>query len=213
MELMRLVVQQHLHPERDLHASWLPADWPARYRRVSLLGPGGQAAVAELLRRTDPSTAAWDFNVDARVRRLALLDGASLRRLAAYCGFAAHKPLLRMRGIGSQLKRQARRYDSDGARFIEDRLPALTALRMNPQRLQQRPIATGRIVVERGYRLLFAALAGEDSALVQRVQRKLPRRVATLPVPALEPQQVRQLHELMLLAIVPERLPQWDWLF
>jgi type III secretion protein K len=45
------------------------------------------------------------------------------------------------------------------------------------------------------------------------VRRRFPRRLAVLSVPTLEPGQARQLDELMLMCIVPERLPQWDWLF
>jgi len=71
----------------------------------------------------------------------------------------------------------------------------------------------GRVVVNRGYRLLLAALQGEGEPLLRRVQHKLPRHGAAVQPPLLAPRQREQLRELMLLCIVPERLPQWDWLF
>jgi type III secretion protein K len=49
--------------------------------------------------------------------------------------------------------------------------------------------------------------------VLRRLQHKLPRRISGFRVPQLAPPQARQLHELMLSCIVPERLPQWDWLF
>jgi type III secretion protein K len=216
-DLLRLVMRYNLHPELDLHPSWLPADWPARHRQVARLGVAGQGVLSDLLRRDGAGagvaagTARYSF--DSRMSRLALIDGTSLRRLAAYTGLCAHQPLLRQRGVGTQLRRQARRFDADAADFVIERMPHLSELRMNLSALQQRPHGAGRVVFDRGYRLLLAALAGEDAAVVQRVQRKLPRRVAALSVPALAPRQAAQLQEVLLQCFIPERLAAWDWLF
>jgi type III secretion protein K len=212
MDLLRLVARYNLHPELDLHPSWLPGDWPARHRKVERFGVAGQAVLSELLRRE--IVAEPQFNFDSRLRRLALLDVPSLRRVAIYTGLCAHKPMFKLRGgVGAQLRRQAQRIAPDAADFVAERMPQLTEIRMNPQRLQERPLSAGRVVLSRGYRLLIAALFPEGQALTQRVQRKLPRRVAALNLPSLNPRQSAQLQELMLLCIVPERLPEWDWLF
>jgi type III secretion protein K len=215
MDLVRLVMRFNLHPEIDLHPSWLPSNWPARHRSPARLGQAGRAVLADLLRRGQaPVAAAADYNFDSRLKRLALLDAAALRRLAAYLGFCAHLPLFRLRGgAGFQIRRQACRFDADAVDFVLDRVPQLTELRMDSAVLQQRPIATGRVVIDRGYRLLLGAAAPEGEAVLRRLQHKLPRRLSVLSVPQLAPRQARQLHELMLSCIVPERLPQWDWLF
>ncbi len=215
MDLVRLVTRFNLHPEDGLHPSWLPADWPARHRAVARLGPAGREVLAAMLRHAQaPARAGTDYNFDSRLKRLALLDAASLRRLAAYLGLCAHLPLFRLRGgAGAQIRRQARRLDRDAAEFVLDRVPQLTELRMDAATLQQRPLATGRVVLDRGHRLLLGAAASESAAVLQRLRLKLPRRISALSVPALEPRQAQQLHELMLSCIVPERLPQWDWLF
>lgn len=212
-DLMRLLMRHNLHPELDLHPSWLPPDWPARHRQVARLGPAGQGVLADLLRREGGAAHEPRYRFDAPLSRLALVDGPSLRRLAAYTGLCAHKPLLRQRGLGGPLRRQARRLDADAAEFVAERMPHLSELRMSVSQLQQRPQAAGRVVLDRGYRLLLATLAGEGAGVVQRVQRKLPRRVATLDVPALTPRQTAQLQEVMLQCLIPERLPAWDWLF
>ncbi|HYE39592.1 MAG TPA: SctK family type III secretion system sorting platform protein [Ramlibacter sp.] len=212
MELVRLVTLFNLHPERDLHPSWLPPEWPVRHRQLQQYGPAGKAVLADLLRNRAGMVPS-EFSFDSRMRRLALLDGSSLRRLAAYCGLCAHKPLFKVRGVSSQLRRVARRLDEDAVEFVVDRVPQLSELRMEAGGLQERPLSTGRVVLNRGYRLLMAAVAPEGDATLRRVQRKLPRRVASLSIPALKPRQAAQLSEVMLLCIVPERLPQWDWLF
>ena len=209
MDLVRLALRQQLHPELDMHPSWLPAAWPARHRRVLDHSTSGQALMSELFRR---QLGADLPTFDSPLRRLALLDGPSLRRMAAYVGMAAHKPLLQSRATARQLKRQAARIDSDGAEFVTRRMPDVPELRMNLSALQQRPLSIGRVVIARGHRLLLGALAGEGDALVGRVQLKLPRRAALSP-PALSPRQAQQVHELVLMCIVPERLKQWDWLF
>lgn len=211
MDLVRLVTAFNLHPERHLHPSWLPPAWPPRHRRPERFGPAAQELLGHLLQRGAPH--APEFNFDSRLRRLALLDGASLRRLALYCGLCTHKPLFKLRGVSAQLRRQARRLDPDAVDFVLDRVPLLTEPRMDASALQQRPITTGRVVAARGYRLLLAAMSEDTEAIRRRVLWKLPRRVSTLAVPRLAARQAAQLSELMLLCIVPERLPQWDWLF
>jgi len=215
MDLVRLVVRFNLHPEAGLHPSWLPANWPARHRSPARLGEAGRAVLAAQLRRAQaPAGGMADYNFDSRLKRLALLDADALRRLAAYLGFCVHQPLFRLRGgAGAQIRRQARRFDADAVDFVLDRVPQLTALRMDGSVLQQRPMAAGRVVVSRGYRLLLGAAASEGEAVLQRLRHKLPRRVSALGAAALQPRQAQQLHELMLSCIVPERLPQWDWLF
>lgn len=214
MDLVHLLVHCNLHPELNLHPSWLPTDWPAHHRSVAALGRTGQAVLANVLRQRMPVENTPDFNFDSRLKRLILLDTASLRRLAVYCGLCAHKPLLKVRGgVAAQMRRQAQRFDEDAVEFVMDRMPQLSEIKMNTQAIEQRPIATGSVIVNRGYRLLLGAVAPEGEVVLQRLRRKLPRRVSSLNLPRLQPRQIQQLSELMLLCIVPERLPQWDWLF
>ncbi|KQW02542.1 hypothetical protein [Rhizobacter sp. Root1221] len=206
--LAQRLVALNLHPEQDLHPSWLPAGWPARHRRF---GAAGRAVLGDVLRAADAPPPVWSF--DDPAERLALVDGPSLRRLAAYCGFAVHRPAFRQRGLARALERQARRYDADAVPFVLDRLPHLDHFAMNLRDLEARPSGAGHLVVDRGHRLLLAALSGTGEVLSGHVRRKLPRRVSSRPLPVLRPAQQAQLIEVILLCIVPERLPQWDWLF
>lgn len=214
--LLRLVARANLQPEESLHPSWLPAPWPAHLRtRLGRLGPRARAALGDVLARQGVLAPAPGYDFDSRVKRLLLLDPFALRRLAFTTSLCAHAPLLRPRrgGLASLLRRQARRLDPGALEFVLDRAPELTALQMSVHPLKERPAGCGRLLVDRGYRLLLAVLSAEGEAVVQFGQRKLPRRVATLEVPALAPRQKDQLVELMLGCIVPERLAPWDWLF
>lgn len=213
LRLLQQVMQFNLHPERDLHPSWLPREWPLRHRRLAGFGAGGQAVLSDCVRRWEGEPLPPEYDFESPLRRLALMDGAALRRLAAYCGFAVHRPAFKLRGVSHLLRRQARRYDDDAARFVLDRLPQLDQFVMNTSALEARPHSAGQLIVNRGYRLLLAAMSPEGEAVMRRVRRKLPRRAAQLHPPELRAAQRAQLSEVMLLCIVPERLPQWDWLF
>ncbi len=209
--LVRLIARFHLHPELDLHSSWLPRDWPARHRQVARFGAAGRVVLADWLR---PSLPQVPLRFDAPLTRLMLFDSASLRRLAFYCGLCAHASLMDQRGsVGRRLRRLAQRVDDDGREFVLDRTPRLTSLMMSNSSIEQRPAAAGRIVVNRGYRLLQRVVATQGDAVLQRLQRKLPRRVSRLPLPELTSTQLAQLSELILMCLIPERLVQWDWLF
>lgn len=214
MDLVRLVTRFNLHPEAELHPSWLPADWPTRHRTPARLGPRGRAVLSQLLMRASADGVSNDFNFDSRGKRLVLLDAGSLRCLALYCGLCAHLPLLRQRGaLSGQIRRQARRLGDDALDFVLERVPELTEIRMDAKVLKDKPAGAGHVIATRGYRLLLGLMATEGEAVLQRLQHKMPRRVSTYRVPALEARQQRQLGELVLSCIVPERLPQWDWLF
>jgi type III secretion protein K len=215
-DLRRLVVRYNLHPELDMHASWWPGHWPAACRKAGRFGPQGQAVLGQLLRQGvfgPPLDWAFDGDFGSPLKRLALLDARSLRLLAATCGLAVHRSLFRQWGWVAQTRRQARRWAPDVADFIEERVPALPSLPMSLQRLDEHPHGLGRLMLRRGHRLLMALLAAEGGAVLGRVRLKFPRHFAAETVPALSGAQRRQLEELVLFCIVPERVPEWDWLF
>lgn len=216
LALMRLVLRFNLQAHASVHPSWLPADWPASARaRLRRLAPEAQAVLRDVLVRLGVLPAAPDYAFDSSVKRLLLLDPPALRRLAFYASLCVHAPLMRPRrnALALSLRRQARRLDADAVEFVLERVPQATELQMSAHAFKERPGACGRVLVDRGYRLLAALVADEGEAAAERLARMLPRRVAALPVPALAARQKQQLRELVLACIVPERLPQWDWPF
>lgn len=213
LRLLHQVIDFNLRPQRDAHPSWLPPEWPLRHRapRGEVAGAGG--VLAGSVRHAEPGAHAVEYDFDLPLRRVALLDSIALRRLAAYCGFVVHRPAFKLRGVGAELRRQARRYDADATHFVLQRAPRLDRFTMNTAALEARPHGAGRLIVHRGCRLLLAALASQGDAILRGAMRKLPRRVCDGRLPELDAAQRDQLCEVMLLCIVPERLPEWDWLF
>jgi type III secretion protein K len=211
--MTRLLARFHLHPEAQLHPSWLPASWPARHRHVERFGVDGQAVLSTILQRRLPDAEGFDTDFAPPRKRLALLDGRDLRMLALYCGFATHRELLRERRVGPPLRRQLQRFGPEAANFVMHRMPELPAFQMNNASLLTRPMGAGRAIWRRGARLLLALVAQDGPAVCERTRLKLPRSLAEGKLPALSPEQLAQLDELVQLSILPERLSSWHWLF
>lgn len=213
MDLARIGIRFNLHPEDDVHPSWLPASWPPGYRRVNQLGSAGKVMLGKYVRQWGKLDEHIDFNFDSPRRRLALMDGRSLRILAAYCGLCVHKPLFELVATSHDMHRLARRIHPDAARFVIGRTPALTGLVLSKRLAPNNPLALGSLVMSRGYRMLLGVLASEGSAIVRKVIRKLPRRVSALKIPSFRTAKLEQVSELIFLCLVPERMSEWDWLF
>lgn len=213
IRMANLLTRYNLHPEADLHPSWLPAAWPAAHRQVARFGEAGLAVLSDWLRRRLPGAAHYDAEFESARKRLALLDGRALRLLAVYCGFGTHRALLRHRHLGPVLRRQLQRYEPGALAFAMDRMPDLPAFEMNNAVLVAHPAGAGRVLVWRGARLLLALLAQDGPAVTERTRQKLPRHVSAGDLPMLTQGQLQQLEELVQLSIVPERLSSWHWLF
>ncbi|SPK74716.1 conserved protein of unknown function (plasmid) [Cupriavidus taiwanensis] len=247
--LARAVADFMQRPLAQLHPSWLPADWPLAWRRAERFGPaaadvlarplglaGADAARDAVIRRL--------LEAPPSLARLVLVARNDLRLLAWWLGLAVHQagfaserrmlpaqladslaPLpgaLAAPLLGSApraMRRAARRLDRHAVAFILKRVPALPALPMNLAPLRAHPPGAGRLMAERGYRLLCGLLAAEAphaehaAALLQALRRKFPRRLASLAPAPLSPAQAAQLRELLLLNLIPERFPAWHWLF
>lgn len=216
LRMAHALIRYNQRPDLTVHPSWLPADWPLVHRQPQRLGQRGGEVLAALLQRELPApSSGFDVEFATPRKRLALLDGPALRRLAWYCGAALHKETLSERALRREMRRQSRRFGGGAEAYVDQRLPALSALHADSEPLRARPPAAGRIVWTRGLRVLLSLLTQDrgDASTLARVRLKLPRRLAGLRLPPLQARQRRQLEEIVTLSIVPERLPQWDWLF
>ncbi|SPA42738.1 SctK: non flagellar T3S system conserved protein [Cupriavidus taiwanensis] len=247
--LARAVADLAQRPLAHLHPSWLPADWPLAWRRADRFGPAAADVLAQPLGLAGADAARDAvihrlLEAPPSLARLLLMPRSDLRLLAWWLGLAVHQagfaserrmlpaqladsiaPLpgaLAAPLIGSApraMRRAARRLDRHAVAFILKRVPALPALPMNLAPLRAHPAGAGRLMAERGYRLLCGLLAAEarheeDAApLLQALRRKFPRRLAALSPAPLTPAQAAQLRELLLLNLIPERFPAWHWLF
>ena len=183
---------------RDRPASELAARRTGRRACGALRGCGrpGARCSPTLLRAA--GRRCWrpaDYGVDSPLKRLALLDGAvaaPARRLARPVRARAAAAAARARlasGCG------ARRGGSTPTPWssCSNACRSSPGCRWPPHPSRSDPASRGRVLVDRGYRLLLALAAPEGEAALQRVaaHAAAPRRA--LPVPPLAPRQTQQL--------------------
>jgi type III secretion protein K len=209
MNLHRLVCEFNLRPDGYVDRSWLPGDWPEPYREPGQFGDRARAVLAKQILATAGLAQQFDFDFAAPEKRVAIAPDAFAQPNIA----AVHA---RGCAAGARSRADLRRR---GRHSGETPYPFVMKLRPIFAPYAPRVLAQGisgvcrEQVRERGYRVLLSFLSGSSTAVFGRFRLKLPKRVAELPLPALEVEQTQQVTELMLLCIIPERLGEWDWLF
>lgn len=200
-------------PSLDAHVSWWPPGW--RVHGAIALGAGGHQAGSTWLRRSHavPDAAQAAARPDSPIERLAWMDGPSLRRLALFSGFVAHRDHFETPGLALEMWRQAKRLDRELPDFALSRWPSCPPLAMSPRALVQRPRAAGRMVVRRSYQLMLSLLATQGDGLWRSARVKFPRSVAQAAPPAMPPERRQVYEELLFMCALPERFGSWDWLF
>jgi len=211
--VLRARLRAATRPSLDVHPSWWPPGW--RTQGKIALGDGGHQASSTWLRRTHavPDAAQAAARPDGPIERLAWMDGASLRRLALFAGFVAHRDHFETPGLALELWRQAKRLDPGLPDFALSRWPSCPALAMSPRALVQRPRAAGRMVVRRSYQLMLGLLASQGDGLWRSARVKFPRGVAQASPPVMSAERRLVYEELLFMCALPERFGSWDWLF
>jgi len=199
----------------DLHPSWLPADWPAPRRALARLGPSGHEALSAWLASVHQIDGrGLPFDTPAGIgERLAWIAGGDLRRIALTCGFLAHRSFFETPGLALEAWRQGKRIAPDLGDFALSRWSGSPVIAPSEQPMRERPLCAGRVIALRGYRLLLGCFAAEGEQVLRRARLKFPRRASAEPVAALRDERRGVVLELLHMCIVPERFPQWDWLF
>jgi type III secretion protein K len=211
--VLRARLRAATRPSLDAHVSWWPPGW--RVHGAMALGAGGHQAGSTWLRRSHavPDAAQAAARPDTPIERLAWMDGPSLRRLALFSGFVAHRDHFETPGLALEMWRQAKRLDRELPDFALSRWPSCPPLAMSPRALVQRPRAAGRMVVRRSYQLMLSLLATQGDGLWRSARVKFPRSVAQAAPPAMPPERRQVYEELLFMCALPERFGSWDWLF
>ncbi|MCA8380631.1 Yop proteins translocation protein K [Burkholderia cenocepacia] len=209
-----LVCDFNLRPDRYLHVTRVPADWPARYRSPDAFGTAGRKLLARHLLDLNGVADRHDFDVANPCARLALLPGAALEQLAAYAGLLLHRAWLRDALAGRRIRAEiAARLGGDALELALERAPEFGALADTLEPWRADPAALPVVIRARGGRLLadFIGVAGD--AVARRVRLKFNRAIDDEAPYWLNRAQRDQFGELMFLFLIPERLASWDWLF
>ncbi|KUZ05944.1 bcscK [Burkholderia diffusa] len=209
-----LVCEFNLRPDRYLHVTRVPAEWPARYRSLDAFGPAGRKLLARHLLDLNGVAEQHDFDVANPCARLALLPGAALEQLASYAGLLLHRGWLRdaltVRRIRAEI---AAKLGGDALELALERAPEFGALADTLEPWRADPAALPGVIRARGARLLadFVGVAGD--AVARRARLKFNRAIDHEAPYWLNRAQRDQFGELLFLFLIPERLASWDWLF
>ncbi|MFP3505564.1 SctK family type III secretion system sorting platform protein [Burkholderia sp. SIMBA_062] len=209
-----LVCEFNLRPDRYLHVTRVPAEWPARYRSPDAFGPAGRKLLARHLLDANGVAAHHDFDVANSCARLALLPGAALEQLASYAGLLLHRGWLRdaltVRRIRAEV---AAKLGGDALELALERAPEFGALADTLEPWRADPAALPVVIRARGGRLLADFIGVTGDAVARRVRLKFNRAIDDEAPYWLNRAQRDQFGELLFLFLIPERLASWDWLF
>lgn len=211
--LYRLAVEFNLRPDRYIDPSWLPHDWPARYRDFAAFGERGRAVLARHLLAQNGLAERYVFGFGSLVARLALIERSALTTLAAYCGLMLHRAWLQEAPNWRTHSVLVDAFGYNAMPFVLDRAPPFDAIGESLEPFRQTPRAAVDAIRQRGARLLLDFVAPEGDAIIERMRLKFARGVSEQPAYGLSPVHRQHLAELIFLCLIPERLAQWDWLF
>ncbi|WP_232438951.1 SctK family type III secretion system sorting platform protein [Burkholderia ubonensis] len=210
----RLVCDFNLRPDRYLHVTRVPADWPARYRSPDAFGPAGQKLVARHLLDAHDVAGRHDFDAANPCARLALLPGAALEQLASYAGLLLHRAWLRDALAVRRMRAEvAAKLGGDALDLALERAPGFDALADTLEPWRGEPAVLPAVIRARGGRLLADFIGAAGDAVARRVTLKFNRAIDAEAPYWLNRAQRDQFGELLFLFLIPERLASWDWLF
>ena len=215
------LVEFNLHPARFAHRSWFGALSSERTVSEAIFAAGGRAAD-----RSEPGLSCWlleelglqgemDWEMSELPKRIWLLDGPALERLALEVALCMHREWL-VRVIDARhLRALYEKVDREAVRFAIEAVPegafhyksALVSFERDA------PIDLAAELKDHGARTLFALLLPTWRAVRARAELYFDRAKALGDAPPLEPAHSRRALELLCDRLIPRRFPQWAWCF
>jgi hypothetical protein len=210
-----------LHLARFAHRSWFGALSSELTEREAMFEAGGRPAV-----RCEPWLSRWlleelglqgemDWEMNELPKRIWLLDGPALERLALELALCMHREWL-VRVIDARhLRALYEKVDREAVRFVIQEVPegafhyesAVVSFERDA------PIDLPGELKDHGVRTLLALLRPTWRAVRARAELYFDRAKALGDAPPLEPAHSRRALELLCDRLIPRRFPQWAWCF
>jgi len=213
------LVEFNLHVARFAHRSWFgdgvrEQGWSAAMTHARAgLRDRGESQVSLWLLREVGLEGAMDWDLHEPQKRLWLLDGATLQRLALELALAMHRQWLLQVIDGTRLRALADAVGEPALRFVVGELPQDSFHYQSPQ-VRLFGATTGELrlgLLEQGARTLIALLQPAWREVRVRAQLHFDRSQDLAAVPPFEPQHCKRALELICGWLIPRRFPEWAW--
>jgi hypothetical protein len=215
------LVEFNLHVARFAHRSWLGALSSEPTLSEVIFEAGGRPAV-----RSEPALSCWlleelglkgemDWEMSELPKRIWLLDGPALERLALEFALCMHREWL-VRVIDARhLRALYEKVDREAVRFVIQEVPEGAFHYQSAVVSFERdaPIDVAAELKDHGARTLLALLQPAWRAVRARAGLYFDRAKALGDAPSLEPAHSRRALELICERLIPRRFPQWAWCF
>jgi hypothetical protein len=216
------LVEFNLHPARFAHRSWYGDRSGWQGLSEAIFDAGGhvddraEPLVSNWLLHEHGLQDAMDWEMDEPQKRLWLLDGASLERLALELALAMHREWLVRVIEGARLRALGAKVGGQALRFVVEEVPEgafhyqspVVSFDLDPQQGE-----LGEELKEQGVRTLLALLDPTWRAVRGRAQLYFDRARELGEPPPLESEHCRRALELICGRLIPRRFPEWAWCF
>ena len=213
------LVEFNLHPARFAHRSWYEDRPGGHALREALFDADGRVE-----RRAEPLVSGWllrelglqdqmDWEMDEPQKRLWMLDGRSLERLALELALAMHREWLVRLIEGTRLRALAAQIGGQALRFVVEEVPEgafhfqAPVVSLDPQPQDD----LGAELKQHGARTLVALLDPAWRAVRGRAQLFFDRTQELGEQAPLESEHSRRALELICGKLIPRRFPEWAW--
>jgi hypothetical protein len=215
------VLEFNLHVARYAHRSWYGNGGLGEAVSRALFDSHGRFSDLE-----EPYVSRWllhelglwdetDWDMDEPQKRIWLLDGPSLARLARELALAMHREWLVQVIDSVGLRALQGKVGAQSLHFVVTEVPEgafhyqLPTLSFDADS----SIDVSSKLTEHGVRTLMALLHPAWRAVRGRAPLYFERAWALEAVPAFEPAQVQRALELICGHLIPQRFPEWAWCF
>jgi type III secretion protein K len=212
--LVELIHRFNLAPSRDADASWMPLGWTPSHQERLDADHRIQDVMSIWLLARHGLRGRFCFDFSVQERRFALLPRSELHTLARHMALVACKNVLRSAIDKLSVDRLIRSLGVEAYEFALLKAPDLRgAAAAPPVRLETHRAELQHHLLVEGGRHLMALFEPDCVAIRGRVGLKLPRDVSRAETLTLSPREQAVARDVVTACIIPEVLPQWDWLF
>jgi hypothetical protein len=210
--LAPLILSFNLAPASWIHESWIEGALKSSWFGKLKSSARARRRLSLLILREHGLEGAWCFDFREASRRVALLDGETLERLALFTGIALDASRIAKTIDRDGVLRLKRGIGDDGYRFALKRAPFLLnpGIAPDPAGEPADPSSFREHALSRGMAGLEACLSGEPAALVRRFRLKLPRRWSERPSGAVPEGGKDAWWPLVRKVLLKEVAPEWS---